>query len=43
MSMASTFDTRAILIELGRRKMVGGQEYIIVDIALDMLKSNWVL
>jgi 4-hydroxy 2-oxovalerate aldolase len=31
-------DTRAILIELGRRKMVGGQEDMIVDVALDMRK-----
>src|SRR3546814_5954729 len=33
-------DTRAILVELGRRKMVGGQEDMIVDVALDMLKAN---
>ena len=32
-------DTRAILVELGRRKMVGGQEDMIVDVALDMLKQ----
>lgn len=31
-------DTRDILVELGRRKMVGGQEDMIVDVALDMLK-----
>lgn len=29
-----------ILVELGRRKMVGGQEDMIVDVALDMLKSK---
>ncbi|QIB64907.1 4-hydroxy-2-oxovalerate aldolase [Kineobactrum salinum] len=33
-------DTRAILVELGRRKMVGGQEDMIVDVALDMLKKE---
>jgi 4-hydroxy 2-oxovalerate aldolase len=33
-------DTRAILIELGRRKMVGGQEDMIVDVALDMLRER---
>jgi 4-hydroxy 2-oxovalerate aldolase len=33
-------DTRAILVELGRRKMVGGQEDMIVDVALDMLKQR---
>jgi 4-hydroxy 2-oxovalerate aldolase len=32
-------DTRAILVELGRRRMVGGQEDMITDVALDMLKS----
>jgi 4-hydroxy 2-oxovalerate aldolase len=32
-------DTRAILIELGRRKMVGGQEDMIVDVALDMRRK----
>jgi 4-hydroxy 2-oxovalerate aldolase len=33
-------DTRAILVELGRRRMVGGQEDMIVDVALDMLASQ---
>ena len=32
-------DTRSILVELGKRKMVGGQEDMIVDVALDMLKD----
>jgi len=29
-------DTRAILVELSRRKMVGGQEDMIMDVALDL-------
>lgn len=33
-------DTRTILMELGNRKMVGGQEDMIVDVALDMLSKN---
>jgi 4-hydroxy 2-oxovalerate aldolase len=32
-------DTRSILVELGKRKMVGGQEDMIVDVTLDMLNE----
>ncbi|MDD2795174.1 4-hydroxy-2-oxovalerate aldolase [Acidocella sp.] len=33
-------DTSEILAELGRRKMVGGQEDMIIDVALDILKQR---
>ena len=33
-------DTREILLELGKRKMVGGQEDMIIDVALDILKEK---
>ena len=41
-SAAETYDldTREILVELGKRKMVGGQEDMIVDVALDLLKKR---
>ncbi len=35
-------DVRQILLELGRRRMVGGQEDMIVDVALDLLRTREV-
>lgn len=39
---AAKFDLKTvdILVELGKRRMVGGQEDMIVDVALDLLRQN---
>ncbi|MBB5708162.1 4-hydroxy-2-oxovalerate aldolase [Sphingopyxis panaciterrulae] len=39
-AVAHDLDVREILIELGRRRMVGGQEDMIFDVALDLVQQR---